>query len=234
MFLLLDRCFLCFNSTQGSIASIPTKKGTCQKIIQFPTLLIRALDPCLEISLSSCLTAETSAISETGSTVSDETVTAEPDDGQSGRNIKILKSRILLKLNLLVSANAPYSIRQGASQGLSLSSISVTPRLTPPDSPTRLSKPGSPRRQSIAFSNAKSAFDEKPSGFSSLPSSQHGSMTGSVDSPSPQGGRFCFIAMLNLRAHSPVGSVALVDFFFNPYMFNVRFCIRLSSVALAD
>ncbi|CAA7388685.1 unnamed protein product [Spirodela intermedia] len=104
-----------------------------------------------------------SQFSETGSSVSDGTSLIESD-----------------------------ALRQAASQGLALTlgSRSTTPKLTPPDSPTRqsasasptrLSKPGSPRRQSIAFTNARQMFDERPSSFSSMPSSQHSSMSGSFD-----------------------------------------------------
>ncbi|XP_078441111.1 PH-response transcription factor [Wolffia australiana] len=55
--------------------------------------------------------------------------------------------------------------------GLSFGSMNVTPRLTPPGSPTRLSKPTSPRRHSVAFTSARQAFDERPT---EAPSSQTG------------------------------------------------------------
>ncbi|CAA6654175.1 unnamed protein product [Spirodela intermedia] len=82
------------------------------------------------------------------------------------------------------------SLIESDGLALTLGSRSTTPKLTPPDSPTRqsasasptrLSKPGSPRRQSIAFTNARQMFDERPSSFSSMPSSQHSSMSGSFD-----------------------------------------------------
>ncbi|KAF9618283.1 hypothetical protein IFM89_000918 [Coptis chinensis] len=80
--------------------------------------------------------------------------------------------------------------RHGTSQGPLLASYSSTPRLTPPvsppslsaaGSPTRRSKPGSPRRHSISFANSRGVFDERSSGFSSIPSSQHGSLSSSFD-----------------------------------------------------
>ncbi|MQM04849.1 hypothetical protein Taro_037649 [Colocasia esculenta] len=81
--------------------------------------------------------------------------------------------------------------KQVNQQGPLLASQTSTPRLTPPDSPTRhsaagsptkLSKPTSPRRHSISvFSNARNVFDERSSFFSSLPSSHHSSMTSPFD-----------------------------------------------------
>ncbi|KAL5983998.1 hypothetical protein ACLOJK_018100 [Asimina triloba] len=64
-----------------------------------------------------------------------------------------------------------------------------TPRLTPPDSPTRLSASASPspspsRRSSMSFSSSKSVFDDRSSMFSSIPSSQHGSISGSLETGS--------------------------------------------------
>ncbi|KAL6185902.1 hypothetical protein ACLB2K_042024 [Fragaria x ananassa] len=70
------------------------------------------------------------------------------------------------------------------SPGLLLASQTSTPRLTPPGSPpvysastspTRTSKPVSPRRHSISFATSRGMFDDR----SSAPSSHHGSMSGS-------------------------------------------------------
>ncbi|KAL2506726.1 Uncharacterized protein Adt_22351 [Abeliophyllum distichum] len=73
------------------------------------------------------------------------------------------------------------------SQGLLLASQTSTPRLTPPSSPPSLSasvspsrtpKPMSPRRHSISFSTTRGFYDDRSSGFSSMPSSQHSSLSG--------------------------------------------------------
>ncbi|PRQ39008.1 hypothetical protein RchiOBHm_Chr4g0420331 [Rosa chinensis] len=69
------------------------------------------------------------------------------------------------------------------SPGLLLASQTSTPRLTPPGSPpiysastspTRTSKPVSPRRHSMSFTTSRGMFDDR----SSVPSSHHGSMPG--------------------------------------------------------
>ncbi|KAK3011356.1 hypothetical protein RJ639_012065 [Escallonia herrerae] len=76
--------------------------------------------------------------------------------------------------------------RPRISPGLLLASQTTTPRLTPPGSPpilsatvspTRTSKPASPRRHSISFATTRGMFDDRPSVFSSVPSSQHNSMS---------------------------------------------------------
>ncbi|CAA0839909.1 Uncharacterized protein SHERM_06372 [Striga hermonthica] len=81
------------------------------------------------------------------------------------------------------------------SHGLLLASQTSTPRLTPPGSPPSLSasvspsrtpKPSSPRRHSISFANSRGFFDDKSSGFSSVPSSQFSSMS-SLESGSQPG-----------------------------------------------
>lgn len=88
------------------------------------------------------------------------------------------------------------ALKYGASHGPLLASYSSTPRLTPPDSPTRLSasvsptrlsKPASPRRHSISFSTSRNMFDDRSSIFSSMPSSHHSSLSGSLDSGSQTG-----------------------------------------------
>ncbi|KAM5569147.1 uncharacterized protein ABKV19_016586 [Rosa sericea] len=70
------------------------------------------------------------------------------------------------------------------SPGLLLASQTSTPRFTPPGSPpiysastspTRTSKPVSPRRHSMSFATSRGMFDDR----SSVPSSHHGSMSGS-------------------------------------------------------
>ncbi|KAM7258800.1 hypothetical protein ACFE04_014541 [Oxalis oulophora] len=72
--------------------------------------------------------------------------------------------------------------RPGRAQGLPLFSQTTTPRLTPPGSPpilsasvspTRTSKPASPRRHSISFATSRGMFDDR----SSLYSSQHSSVS---------------------------------------------------------
>ncbi|XP_022861787.1 uncharacterized protein At4g15545 isoform X2 [Olea europaea var. sylvestris] len=81
------------------------------------------------------------------------------------------------------------------SQSLLLASQASTPQLTPPISPPSLSasvspsrtpKPLSPRRHSISFSTTRGVFDERSSGFSSVPSSQHSSLSG-LDTGSQSG-----------------------------------------------
>ncbi|XP_042491417.1 uncharacterized protein At4g15545 [Macadamia integrifolia] len=80
--------------------------------------------------------------------------------------------------------------RPRISQGLLLASQTSTPRFTPPSSPpsfsasaspTRTSKPASPRRHSISFATTRGMFDDRASIFSSVPSSQHSSITSSAD-----------------------------------------------------
>ncbi|GKV39092.1 hypothetical protein SLEP1_g46906 [Rubroshorea leprosula] len=74
----------------------------------------------------------------------------------------------------------------GISHGLLLVSQTNTPRVTPPGSPpslsasvspTRTSKPGSPRRHSMSFSTSRGMFDDRSSIFSSVPSSHHSSIS---------------------------------------------------------
>ncbi|KAK9287706.1 hypothetical protein L1049_016145 [Liquidambar formosana] len=78
--------------------------------------------------------------------------------------------------------------RPRISHGLLLASQTSTPRFTPPGSPpslsasvspTRTSKPVSPRRHSISFSTLRGTHDDRSSVFSSMPSSQHSSMSSS-------------------------------------------------------
>ncbi|KAK9725605.1 hypothetical protein RND81_05G156700 [Saponaria officinalis] len=82
----------------------------------------------------------------------------------------------------LEHGNSPHdhdaeSARPRISQGLLLASQTTTPRFTPPGSPpimsasaspTKTSKPASPRRHSVSFSTTRGMFD-------SLPSSTHSS-----------------------------------------------------------
>ncbi|GMP76837.1 hypothetical protein CsSME_00033343 [Camellia sinensis var. sinensis] len=86
----------------------------------------------------------------------------------------------------------PDGSRPRVSQGLLLASQASTPRFTPPGSPpilsasvspTRTSKASSPRRRSISFSTTRSMLDDRSS---SVPSSQHGSMS-SMDAGSQSG-----------------------------------------------
>lgn len=74
------------------------------------------------------------------------------------------------------------------SPGLLLASQSNTPRYTPPGSPpivsasvspTKTSKPVSPRRHSVSFSVSRTLFDDRSSAFGSTNSSTYGSMSGS-------------------------------------------------------
>lgn len=62
-----------------------------------------------------------------------------------------------------------------------LSSLSGTPRLTPPGSP--------PRRHSISVATTRNIFDDRSSIFSSLPSSHQSSVSSPFD-PVSQTGRF--------------------------------------------
>ncbi|PIA44698.1 hypothetical protein AQUCO_01700355v1 [Aquilegia coerulea] len=86
--------------------------------------------------------------------------------------------------------------RYGTSQGPLLASYSSTPRLTPPitpptlsaaATPTRRSKPGSPRRHSISFANSRGVYEDRTSVFSSLPPSHHSSISSSMDMASQTG-----------------------------------------------
>ncbi|GKU85600.1 hypothetical protein SLEP1_g247 [Rubroshorea leprosula] len=78
--------------------------------------------------------------------------------------------------------------RHGISHGLLLVSQTGTPQLTPPGSPpslsasvspTRTSKPGSPRRHSMSFSTSRGIFDDRSSIFSSVSSGHHSSISSS-------------------------------------------------------
>ncbi|KAK3440956.1 uncharacterized protein At4g15545-like [Eucalyptus grandis] len=78
--------------------------------------------------------------------------------------------------------------RPGMSYGYLLASQTSTPRLTPPGSPpslsasvspTRTSKPPSPRRNAMSFSTSRGMFDERSSIYSSVPPGHHGSITSS-------------------------------------------------------
>uniref|UniRef100_A0A2P2KPT1 At4g15545-like C-terminal domain-containing protein n=1 Tax=Rhizophora mucronata TaxID=61149 RepID=A0A2P2KPT1_RHIMU len=78
--------------------------------------------------------------------------------------------------------------RLGALPSYLMASQTSTPRLTPPGSPpsllasvtpTRTSKPGSPRRHSMSFSTSRGIIDDRSSIFSSLPSSVNSSISSS-------------------------------------------------------
>lgn len=78
--------------------------------------------------------------------------------------------------------------RPALSHGFLLASQTSTPRLTPPGSPpsysataspTKTSKPVSPRRHAMSFSTSRGMMDDRSSIFSSMPPSSYGSMTGS-------------------------------------------------------
>lgn len=84
--------------------------------------------------------------------------------------------------------------RPRIAHGLLLASQTSTPRFTPPASPpiqsasvspTRTSKPVSPRRHSISFSTSR-GLDDRSSMFSSAHSSQHSSVSG-LDTGSQSG-----------------------------------------------
>ncbi|KAF5208463.1 Ph-response transcription factor [Thalictrum thalictroides] len=86
--------------------------------------------------------------------------------------------------------------RHGTSHGPLLVSYSSTPQLTPPispptlsaaASPTRRSKAGSPRRHSISFATSRGVYEDRTSVFSSLPSSNHSSVSSSMDMTSQTG-----------------------------------------------
>lgn len=90
----------------------------------------------------------------------------------------------MLPLYLFVAAPP----KPGLPHGLLLASQTSTPRLTPPGSPpsysataspTKTSKPGSPRRHAMSFSTSRGMTDGRSSMFSSMPPSSYGSMTGS-------------------------------------------------------
>ncbi|XP_050218082.1 uncharacterized protein At4g15545 isoform X2 [Mercurialis annua] len=81
--------------------------------------------------------------------------------------------------------------RPGISHGVLLASQINTPRFTPPGSPpslsasvspTRTSKPVSPRRHSMSFSVSRPMPDDRSSIFSSIPPSQHSSMSSDTGS----------------------------------------------------
>ncbi|KAE8076904.1 hypothetical protein FH972_015525 [Carpinus fangiana] len=78
--------------------------------------------------------------------------------------------------------------RPRISHGLLLASQTTTPHLTPPGSPpslsasvspTKTSKPASPRRHSLSFATSRGMFDDRSSMFSSMHSSHHSSVSSS-------------------------------------------------------
>lgn len=79
----------------------------------------------------------------------------------------------------LVLINIMAASRAGISHSFLLPSQTNTPRLTPPGSPPTLSASVSPRRQSISLSSSRGMFDDRSSAFSSVPTSQHSSMSSS-------------------------------------------------------
>ncbi|OAY55906.1 uncharacterized protein At4g15545 isoform X1 [Manihot esculenta] len=97
--------------------------------------------------------------------------------------------------NSFAEERGPDVSRPGISHRILLASQTSTPRFTPPGSPpsfsasvspTRTSKPVSPRRHSMSFSTSRGMPDDRSSMFSSLPPSQHGSMS-STDAGSQTG-----------------------------------------------
>lgn len=83
--------------------------------------------------------------------------------------------------------------RPRVSPGLLLASQTSTPRLTPPGSPlsvsasvspTRTSKPVSPRRHAMSFSTSRGMVDDKSSVFGSATSGHYGA------DPASQTGEF--------------------------------------------
>lgn len=89
-------------------------------------------------------------------------------------------THFFLLLIVTMAASRPPRI----SPGLLLASQTSTPQLTPPasppsysasTSPTKTSKPVSPRRHSMSFATSRGMFDDR----TSLPSSHQGSMSGS-------------------------------------------------------
>ncbi|XP_031377902.1 uncharacterized protein At4g15545-like isoform X3 [Punica granatum] len=98
--------------------------------------------------------------------------------------------------NSLAEDRATETARQrpGLTHGLLLASQTSTPRLTPPGSPpsysataspTKVSKPASPRRHAMSFSTSRGMFDDRSSMFSSVPQSPYGSTSGSETGSHP-------------------------------------------------
>ncbi|XP_057475142.1 uncharacterized protein At4g15545-like [Actinidia eriantha] len=106
-----------------------------------------------------------------------------------------LRSQFSEVRNSYAEDQEPDVPRPRVAHGLLLASQTTTPRFTPPGSPpslsasvspTRTSKPTSPRRQSISFATTRGMFDDRSSVFSQVPSSQHSSMS-SLDAGSQSG-----------------------------------------------
>lgn len=103
-------------------------------------------------------------------------------------NILIFECSCVMRENLellvfLLDIVAWLAARPVISHGFLLASQTNTPRFTPPGSPpsqsasvspTRTSKPVSPRRHSLSFATSRGMFDDRPS-FSSGYSSHYGS-----------------------------------------------------------
>ncbi|CAJ1941140.1 unnamed protein product [Sphenostylis stenocarpa] len=99
--------------------------------------------------------------------------------------------------NSLAEEHESDAIRPRVPQSLLLASQSSTPRITPPGSPsslsasvspTRTSKPVTPRRHSISFSTTRGMYDDRSSVFSSMSLTQ-GSISTSDAGAGSQTGR---------------------------------------------
>lgn len=99
-----------------------------------------------------------------------------------------MRSQVSEEYSTTEDQETDVTSRPRISHGLLLASQTSTPRLTPPGSPpslsasvspTRTSKPVSPRRHSISFSTSRGVFDDRSSVFSSMPSSNHSSVSSS-------------------------------------------------------
>ncbi|KAH0471143.1 hypothetical protein IEQ34_000866 [Dendrobium chrysotoxum] len=86
--------------------------------------------------------------------------------------------------------------KHGALRGFDLPSHGGTPRLTPPGSPPkitvgltskRLSRPISPRRHSISVTSTRNMVDDRSGMFSSMPATQHSSITSPFDTGAQTG-----------------------------------------------
>ncbi|KAL7178025.1 hypothetical protein ACSBR2_031228 [Camellia fascicularis] len=127
--------------------------------------------------------------------LSTQSLAGEDDATLPPSSASSLRSQLSEMGNSYSEDHEPDGSRPRVSQGLLLASQASTPRFTPPGSPpilsasvspTRTSKASSPRRRSISFSTTRSMLDDRSSMSSSVPSSQHGSMS-SLDAGSQSG-----------------------------------------------
>ncbi|KAL2339102.1 hypothetical protein Fmac_013548 [Flemingia macrophylla] len=105
------------------------------------------------------------------------------------------------------------SIRPRVPQNLFLASQTSTPRITPPGSPpslsasvspTRTSKPASPRRHSISFSTSRGMYDDRSSVFSSISTTDPG--TGSQTGRTRVDGKEFFRQVRNRLSYEQFGA----------------------------